>query len=168
MRKYQAQWQRQGNDSNWIYNDVQMQHDLFRHRIGTHPSLHVLLASIPVVHEGSIPADASTGRISMLETDAVLVAAQDLHILNAIKMVSPNFAMLALNPSAASNNRFIDGDIVAMWNGNAGTGTLTVHVFITTLEHQQLASITPTVMSKFFGTWFSIYPLPLSQVCGLL
>jgi len=87
----------EGKSHNWVYNASDMEEDCFSHRIGKHPTLQSILASIPVVKPDSIP---ETGKVrgnrwdnksapSANEMEALLLDnAQDLDLLRELNAFS--------------------------------------------------------------------------------
>ena len=54
---YKEYWEKFG--SSWVYNESEMKEDFFRHRIGKHPDLRIILGAIPVVTEDKIPDEGT-------------------------------------------------------------------------------------------------------------
>jgi hypothetical protein len=58
MKKFQKNWvQREGSSPQWTYDEAEAEEDMFHHRLGTHPSLAMILGSIPTLREDKIPID---------------------------------------------------------------------------------------------------------------
>ena len=54
--QFKDRWARLGGKSpEWVLNEAEMQEDTFRHRFGKRPTVSMILASIPIVKESSLP-----------------------------------------------------------------------------------------------------------------
>jgi hypothetical protein len=115
MTMFQPLWSKYGGTSpQWIYNEAEMEEDMFRHNFGKFPSLRTILANIPVVEENKIPRDGhheswkSNGRPAARaeDTDAILLTDRN-HIVILQELHSVGF------PSSAHS---VNGDITAKWN----------------------------------------------------
>jgi hypothetical protein len=58
MSRYKDQWKK--HEHEWVYDEAEMQHDLFRHRFGERPTLDMILESIPILEHHEIPKDGCT------------------------------------------------------------------------------------------------------------
>lgn len=82
----------------WIYDQAQMEEDLFLHRFGDRPTLQMILASIPVCKEipkaGFVrPVPLAGERISAAETEALLL---EEHNHKALLCLLYNFGQVAI------------------------------------------------------------------------
>jgi len=77
-------WKENEGSPKWVYDEVEMENDFFRHRIGKQPTLFYILASIPVTEDDSLPEEgklqqsfswqsSSRNKPSLSETEALLL-----------------------------------------------------------------------------------------------
>jgi hypothetical protein len=92
-KQYKKNWERYGTDmaGGWVYDEKEMEEDMFKHRIGKHPILRQILHSIPIVEHDSIPEvtakTPSDLRACPFETEAILLDNQnDLTLLRELEM----------------------------------------------------------------------------------
>ena len=90
---YKEYWEKFG--SSWVYNESDMDEDFFRHRIGKHPTLPMILGAIPVLTEDKIPDESTVNFKSdwnssynranskplVSETEALLLSGQNDRVL---------------------------------------------------------------------------------------
>ena len=60
MQQYKESWDNADTSKpEWTYSEADMEEDFFHHRLGKHPTLQMILASIPVVERSKMPKDGS-------------------------------------------------------------------------------------------------------------
>jgi hypothetical protein len=58
MKMFQKNWARlEGTSPEWIYDEAEAEEEVFLRRLGTYPSLEMILGSIPILREDKIPTD---------------------------------------------------------------------------------------------------------------
>ena len=131
--KFKQRWMENENDPKWSYSAAEMEEDVFRHRLGKHPLISVILSSLPIVSPDKIPETGSLIRhvssydgevrepqqLSADESDAIIVENRnDVALLRELA----NFASIGLEYQTVSVSTPLDGDIVATWNTAARSG----------------------------------------------
>ena len=119
--KYKKNWERYttNTEGGWVYDEIEMEEDMFKHRIGKHPILRQILHAIPIVEHDSIPEvtakTPSDPRASPFETEAILLDNQnDLTLLRELEMFDTQF-------------RHVTGEVLglnihAKWDSSARKG----------------------------------------------
>lgn len=135
MKRFQTTWSDyEGSSAEWIYEQAEMEHDVFRYRIGNRPSLQMILKSIPVVREDLIPEDGvfvpidderderQDGGHNVLEddTDAILVDCKDRILLQEL------ISFQSIGWDRPQKDSPIDGDITAGWQSDKRCGVSVV------------------------------------------
>jgi len=113
IQSFSKYWEENKGSPNWEYNEAEMENDFFRHRIGKHPDIEMILHSIPVTKIDGIPESGSyvkgltnqTNEPSISETEALILDRQsDLNLLRELLAFAQNgFDGLGLTTDATWN-----------------------------------------------------------------
>jgi hypothetical protein len=134
MKAYRKNWALyEGSDPKWTFSEAEMEEDVFKHRLGEHPSLEMILASIPVVSPENIPetgsfnlkeknrffggAESENREVSADETEAIILQNRnDVGLLQELI----NFGSVGCDRDGGAV--LLDGDITAAWNSTERSG----------------------------------------------
>ena len=133
-------------DGGYTYKAEEMESDVFRHRLGKHPTIEKILESLPIVAEEKIPTTGAYVRSNRScsgnendvladETDAVIIENQNhqklLHVLQDFvygRNIGFRYNTLQTGPKKGKKVREFDsssylrGDVVAKWDGTSRSG----------------------------------------------
>lgn len=161
-------WKRNEGKPEWVYDEVEMEEDFFRHQIGKMPTIESVLQAVPVLNEvPEYKGDVRKGRQygtskspAITEANALLLEKKsDLHLLHELYLLD------------ASN--FIGLRTCAEWNKELRKGVLTLKVYI---QRQAIISTVgnannirricdrTALFSRLLGCWFNVFPFKLSDL----
>jgi hypothetical protein len=138
-KPFQKQW---ASSPEWVYDEAEMEEDMFRHRFGTYPSLHNILNTIQVWRDddddetrkdgeeeeedddesfahGSDDEDENeyNAALSFGYTDVILMEKHDRVVLLELQ----KFDSVGI-PGSKQDKVRVAGDITALWNKNERRG----------------------------------------------
>lgn len=155
FEKYKANWE--GN-SGWDYDDAEREEEVFLHRIGKSPNPANVLKVIPRVANEKVPNTIARSR-AQDETDAIIIEdPKQLQLLLTIVSLQKDCF-----------NEMLSLGIAASWDKESRRGVFKLGLAIPeTLFLKQSNVRGPTWVLTLLGTWFGLFPLKPSEVCGVL
>jgi hypothetical protein len=136
-------------DQQMVFEEAEMEKDMFDHRIGQYPVLDIILGSVPVVSEDKIP---TTGRLtsqrmrneSPLHSRGSDVPANEIE---SLLLCSPKSKLLLdeinkfgsvaqKNKDHRGNSGILGGEIKAAWNKIARTGVSHLYCLLSVMKLQ--------------------------------
>lgn len=171
MTQFKERW----NQNNWAYSEIDQQDEFVQHRLGTRPTLAMILSSIPILPPEKLPTDGNASRATHLpvsadETQAILLDSpqRDLELLRLLHEIDATFGSnpvgLTVKPVP---HDWLSGQVECTWNRPARRGVLRVRVWLRSIPSMRYRHSSPSAMTAFLGTWFGVGPFQLADLINL-
>lgn len=164
--KYKANWEDPAN-SGWNYDAAERDEEVFLHRIGKSPQWKNLSSVIPRVANDKVPnipdttGDSCSSYFDMSDaTDAIIIEdPKQLELVITLAMVCTYTTRASL------------AKITAVWDKKTRSGIFKVRLTLAKsvfLGHNSYNPEDNSNMLCLLGSWFGIFPLRPSEICGIL
>jgi len=186
MDAFKKRWAENENKSpGWKYDEAEMEHDTFRHRIGSRPTLRMILASIPIVPEDEIPETGvvnnplrpdsgwSSGwqskKTAANECEALLISSRN-H--KALFVELDKFGDVLEKKKDGEDDVFakssnvLRANIQATWDKATRTGSFSITLFLRrhAFESRRDLGQTESRFALLLGCWFNVFPFTLAEL----
>ena len=123
---FKKSWQEAGDDE-WIYDEAEMEEDMFRHRFGERPTLTMIMASIPILSK--VPETSTCSRPTVyarnnntaLKSEAMILEQHNHKALLQVLQETGTFAQ-----QGAHGEALFKGDLLAKFDRGTRSGVSAV------------------------------------------